>query len=119
MEPLNDDDILFIIRSLHPEMSTDLINCIVQFSSTLKKECGIKWALTGAPWEINLRDVMRWCEVMVKYRKQGLYDPGRFVSLIYADRMRTECDKQKVCNTTILIFTYLRFHKKLIYFSFI
>lgn len=98
MEPLDDDDILFIVVSSYPEMSSDLIHRMVRFNSVLTKECGVKWALRGAPWEMNLRDMMRWCQVMAKYSKQGDYDPGRFVALIYADRMRTTSDKQKVCN---------------------
>lgn len=102
MEPLEDEDLLFILSSLHPELPSDLVNRMVQFNTILSKECGIKWALRGAPWEINLRDLMKWCDVMKKYSKTRTYDPGRFVALLYANRMRTMDDKQKVCFSKII-----------------
>lgn len=101
MEPLNDEDILFILTSLHPEIPSQLLERMVRFNYALTKDCGITWGLRGAPWEMNLRDLLRWCQVMKKYSKNGSFESGRFVSLIYADRMRTVLDKEKVvcCNT--------------------
>lgn len=64
---------------------------MVHFNERLSKECGRDWANRGAPWEMNLRDLTRWAEAM----KDSL-QPGKFVSIIYADRMRTVQDKQKV-----------------------
>lgn len=96
MEALNDGDISFIITSLHPNIPSDIVQSMVEFNARLAKECGVKWGLRGAPWEMNLRDLMRWCQVMEKYSENGTYNPGRFVSLIYAERMRTSEDKQKV-----------------------
>lgn len=103
MEPLDDEDISFIIQSLHSEMPLDIVNLMVKFNSRLIKECGVTWGRRGAPWEMNLRDLMRWCQVMKKYSENGTYDPGRFVSLIYAERMRTLEDKQKVNNSPPLL----------------
>lgn len=97
METLDDEDISFIVQSLHPRLPSNIVQLMVDFNSRLVKECGVKWGLRGAPWEMNLRDLMRWCQVMEKYTENGEYDPGRFVSLIYADRMRTFEDKHKVC----------------------
>ena len=32
----------------------------------VKKECG------GMPWEFNLRDVLRWCELMLRHQVSPL-----------------------------------------------
>ncbi len=96
IEPPQDEDYLFILRTLYPRFPSDLIQKMVHFSSVLSKECGIKWGVRGAPWEINLRDLIRWCCVMQKYHENERFHPGRFVALIYANRMRTADDREKV-----------------------
>ena len=57
-------------------------------------ECA--WGQRGAPWEFNLRDVFRWCDLMVANQAPGCYDPGQWVHQLYADRMRTSDDKRNI-----------------------
>lgn len=96
MESLKHEDLLCIVNDQHPELSTDITSRMINFNSLLAEETGVKWALRGSPWEMNLRDITRWCEVMKKYDSEGAYNPTRFVELIYADRMRTHEDRKKV-----------------------
>lgn len=56
-----------------------------------------RWGQRGSPWEFNLRDMFRWCELMQADQSPGFYNPGQHVALVYADRMRAEADKAKVC----------------------
>lgn len=56
-----------------------------------------RWGQRGGPWEFNLRDLFRWCDLMVHDRGvKGQIDPGLHVGLVYGDRMRTADDKEKV-----------------------
>lgn len=55
-----------------------------------------RWGQRGSPWEFNLRDMFRWCELMQADQSPGFYNPGQHVALVYADRMRTEADKAQV-----------------------
>lgn len=55
-----------------------------------------RWGQKGGPWEFNLRDMFRWCELMQADQSPGFYNPGQHVVLVYADRMRTETDKMQV-----------------------
>lgn len=57
----------------------------------------------GSPWEFNLRDVFRWCELM--QREQGHGSPGndgvswapwRVVDTLYIQRMRTLADREAI-----------------------
>ena len=50
----------------------------------------------GGPWEFNLRDLFRWCDLLLANQKADKLNPGEYVSLIYEDRMRTTQDKKQV-----------------------
>ena len=65
-------------------------------------EC--QWGQRGGPWEFNLRDLFRWCDLMV-HDQQRDWQPGQHVGLIYRERMRSQRDKQKVrliCRDSLL-----------------
>jgi midasin (ATPase involved in ribosome maturation) len=55
-----------------------------------------KWGQKGGPWEFNLRDLFRWCQLILVDQSPGCYDPGQHVFLVYGERMRTREDKEKV-----------------------
>ena len=61
-----------------------------------------QWGQRGGPWEFNLRDLFRWCDLMVHDQwghgevKGHRWDPGQHVGLIYRERLRTALDKEKV-----------------------
>lgn len=55
-----------------------------------------KWGQRGGPWEFNLRDLFRWCQLMQTDQSPGFFNPGQHAGLVYADRMRTEADKAQV-----------------------
>lgn len=63
-----------------------------------------KWGQKGGPWEFNLRDLFRWCQLMLVDQSPGCYDPGQHVVLVYGERMRTREDKEKVshCSPSFL-----------------
>ncbi|XP_023209810.1 midasin-like [Centruroides sculpturatus] len=54
------------------------------------------WGEKGPSWEFNLRDILRWCEVLLFNQDKNDINPGEYVDLIYGDRMRTLSDKKKV-----------------------
>lgn len=70
-----------------------MLDKMLLFSEKLNKQCGVDFAFYGAPWEMNLRDLTRWVEAMQGFESSN---PGDFVGVIYADRMRTSADKQRV-----------------------
>lgn len=55
-----------------------------------------RWGQRGGPWEFNLRDMFRWCQLMQADQSPGFFNPGQHVALVYADKMRTEADKAQV-----------------------
>lgn len=96
VDTLMNDDLKFIVSSQFPEMPSELINKMVDFNEKLTSEIGVTWGFNGSPWEMNLRDLTRWCEATIAMSNSTFYNPGTSVQLIYMDRMRTKEDKKKV-----------------------
>lgn len=69
------------------------------------------WGQKGSPWEFNLRDMFRWCQLMQADQSPGFFSPGQHVALVYADRMRTEADKAQVlcAQPTLLLYHSMKF----------
>ena len=99
---LTEEDLKLISTSQFPKLPQDLVHKMVVFNSRMSNEAGILWGVNGSPWEMNLRDVIRWCEATISSAQSHcdesdmFYNPGSSVELIYVDRMRTEADKEKV-----------------------
>lgn len=96
------DDLNFILTQQFQQLPADLIKTMVEFNSKLASEAGVAWGHAGSPWEMNLRDITRWCETMIKAASNNLcgnkqyFNPGDTVELIYVNRMRTSADRQNV-----------------------
>lgn len=104
-----EDDLRFILGVQFPQLAASLINDMVRFNSILASEVGVAWGCAGSPWEMNLRDITRWCEATIEATRNELrgfdkecFNPGDNVELIYVDRMRTKEDRQKVSQSSLL-----------------
>ncbi|OAD61618.1 Midasin [Eufriesea mexicana] len=101
-------DLKFILNIQFPELPEDLLNKMIQFNEELNSQVGTTWGHSGSPWEMNLRDVTRWCEKTVADFKQSSkknFNPGSGAQLLYVDRMRTNEDKQNVIKIYNKIFS--------------
>lgn len=102
-----ENDLKFILSVQFPQLPVNLINDMVQFNSKLASEIGVVWGHAGSPWEMNLRDITRWCEMTIKaasnkfHCNKQYFNPSDSVELIYVNRMRTNEDRQKVIIDTI------------------
>uniref|UniRef100_A0A3P9MDK6 Midasin n=1 Tax=Oryzias latipes TaxID=8090 RepID=A0A3P9MDK6_ORYLA len=100
VDQLNSEDMEFIADSIFPNIDKKIRVKMVEFSNKLQlvQEVCVQrhWGQRGSPWEFNLRDMFRWCQLMQNDQTPGLYNPGQHVGLVYADRMRSEADKAQV-----------------------
>ncbi|KAM4681125.1 midasin isoform 3-T3 [Amazona ochrocephala] len=98
VDPLSAEDMEFIGNTLFPAIDKSIIAKMVAFNNKIDKEVMVekKWGQKGGPWEFNLRDLFRWCQLMLVDQSPGCYDPGQHVFLVYGERMRTREDKEKV-----------------------
>ncbi|KAK9809153.1 hypothetical protein WJX72_010301 [[Myrmecia] bisecta] len=65
IELLQPQDLTFIAGALHPRMPLPLIQRMVAFLGALHRGGNIERRFGGAggPWEFNLRDLLRWCDL--------------------------------------------------------
>ncbi|XP_071597429.1 midasin [Heliangelus exortis] len=101
VDPLSAEDMEFIGNALFPAIDRSTIAKMVDFNNKIDKEVMAekKWGQKGGPWEFNLRDLFRWCQLMLVDQSPGCYNPGQHVFLVYGERMRTREDKEKVVST--------------------
>jgi len=99
IEKLTKTDLLYIVESVYPLLSKDIIAKMVEFNQTIYNDAIVEraWAQKGGPWEFNLRDLFRWCDLMIANQAEGMLLPREFVSLVYSQRMRTMKDRELVC----------------------
>lgn len=66
MDELVEDDYLFICSSLYESIPTPLLSKLILFNKKLHEEVMLykKFAQDGSPWEFNLRDVLRSCQII-------------------------------------------------------
>uniref|UniRef100_A0A8C8S1Z5 Midasin n=1 Tax=Pelusios castaneus TaxID=367368 RepID=A0A8C8S1Z5_9SAUR len=98
VDPLSAADMEFIGNTLFPAIDKNIIAKMIAFNNKIDQEVMAqkKWGQKGGPWEFNLRDLFRWCQLMLLDLAPGCYDPGQHVFLVYGERMRTREDKEKV-----------------------
>ncbi|XVE88663.1 hypothetical protein DITRI_Ditri19aG0087500 [Diplodiscus trichospermus] len=92
IDELVEDDYLFICKSLYPSIPHPVLSNLISFNRRLHEDTMLyhKFAQNGSPWEFNLRDVLRSCQI-----QQGT-PVGSFLNLIYVQRMRTAADRRQV-----------------------
>ena len=52
-----------------------------------------EWGKSGAPWEFNLRDTRRWCDLILTYPRVS---PSYFIDSVYTSKFRCSHDREKV-----------------------
>ncbi|XP_048386295.2 midasin [Stegostoma tigrinum] len=95
VDQLSVKDMEYIADTMFPAIGKNIVSKMVQFNCKINQEVMVerKWGQKGGPWEFNLRDLFRWCQLMLVDQMPGCYDPGQHVALVYADRMRSTADR--------------------------
>jgi midasin len=76
VELLQPQDLSSIATALHPELPGGLIQRMVQLLSAMQAAASssigrsVPFAVAGGPWEFNLRDLLRWCELVTMFAQQ-------------------------------------------------
>ena len=89
-------DLMTICSELFPKVSTEttesLVNCIGTLNSSLQRDTRL--GAYGGPWEFNLRDIVRWLQLLTSDRGLlALAHPVDFVNLLFVQRFRTVEDR--------------------------
>ncbi|CAK9179916.1 unnamed protein product [Ilex paraguariensis] len=96
VDELSEEDYLSICSSLYPSIARPILSKLILFNKRLHEDTMIhrKFAGDGSPWEFNLRDVIRSCQII-----QGAPESLKidcFLNTVYVQRMRTSADRREV-----------------------
>ncbi|CAN0878069.1 MDN1 [Linum grandiflorum] len=96
VDELVDEDYRYICSSLYPSVPEDLLSKLIEFNRKLHEDTMVhhKFGQDGSPWEFNLRDVIRSCQIMEGAHEKSKVDC--FVNIVYTQRMRTSADRIEV-----------------------
>ncbi|KAK9239587.1 hypothetical protein V1525DRAFT_430746 [Lipomyces kononenkoae] len=89
-------DLNIITRQLFPDANSELAEAIVEFVSVLETETSLKksFGRVGSPWEFNLRDTIRWFQLLLRHSKSC--SAKEFLDIVVRQRFRTPEDRSAV-----------------------
>ncbi|XP_073008545.1 midasin isoform X3 [Typha latifolia] len=96
VDELSPDDFLFICQSRFQSVPLVLLSKLISFNNLLYEDTMIhrKYGKEGSPWEFNLRDVFRSCQIIEGSPENSKVDC--FLNTVYLQRMRTVADRHEV-----------------------
>ncbi|TMW64993.1 hypothetical protein Poli38472_009160 [Pythium oligandrum] len=117
VETLLEDDLIHIASSIYPTLNEPMpghavggqeksvLERMIAFNTAIHKDTmeDCKYGRLGAPWEFNLRDVFRFCELLQQHdalfsaKPEALLEALQYyVHIIYLERMRSQHDREFV-----------------------
>ncbi|KIP09693.1 hypothetical protein PHLGIDRAFT_86293 [Phlebiopsis gigantea 11061_1 CR5-6] len=94
VQELSGEDVLLVCRNLFPTIPESWIQGMISYTTRLHEDIVVKrtFGREGAPWEFNLRDVIRWAS-QVK-NAQGSAHPAEFIRTLFIERFRNLKDRE-------------------------
>lgn len=88
------EDLLLICAKVFPGVKEDEIVRLISFVTQLENEVVERrtFGALGAPWEFNLRDTLRWLQLLASQAYSG--SARDFLDTIFGQRFRSEPDRQ-------------------------
>ncbi|KAL9484939.1 hypothetical protein ACSS6W_003728 [Trichoderma asperelloides] len=94
-----DDDLKLIASHSFPQLSDEVVSLLIQFVSQIEHHLLVEksFGAQGSPWEFNLRDVLRWLNLLSSsdplLKTRHVED---FLDIVIRQRFRTEADRAEV-----------------------
>jgi len=97
VDALTDSDLRSIVSLRFKSFSEEFVNQIIDFNNDIHHEVvdSQEYGSDGGPWEFNLRDVFRWCELI----EAGHSSYAAGARDLYYQRFRTQNDRNRVDTT--------------------
>ncbi|KAL6692625.1 hypothetical protein J3F84DRAFT_103279 [Trichoderma pleuroticola] len=94
-----DDDLKLIASHSFPQLSAEVVSLLIQFVTQIEHHLLVEktFGAQGSPWEFNLRDVLRWLNLLSSsdplLKTRHVED---FLDIVIRQRFRTEADRAEV-----------------------
>ncbi len=88
VDQLSPSDLLMVCQHLYPDVEPNVLRDMISFNSSLQDAVSVQRAFgkDGAPWEFNLRDVLRWTSVLQRPPKHDLHPAEVSICIGFAIR---------------------------------
>lgn len=117
VDALHDQDLIHIASSVYPSLHSveivsrdptkqfSLLERMIAFNNAVHHDTMVacRYGRMGSPWEFNLRDVFRFCELLGQHShtaalntSEQLHAMSYYVNFIYVKRMRTTRDRELI-----------------------
>lgn len=102
IDSLTDDDMNMIVQTKYPQQIK--IERMIEFNAKVHESAvqDGQFGRFGSPWEFNLRDVFRWCELFLESGRNHDHSSTerhlRFARTLYFDRFRTVEDRDFIAS---------------------
>lgn len=92
----NPEDLMLICKKVFPGIDEMEVNKLISFVSELDEEVvgRREFGNLGAPWEFNLRDTLRWLQLLASDNFTG--SARDFLDTIFVQRFRTQSDRRRL-----------------------
>lgn len=95
----SEEDLMLIAGKRYADVPSQTIQKMIRFVSNLDYETSIRktFGSNGSPWEFNLRDSLRWLELLAS--KDPLLASAKapdFLNIVVAQRFRSAADRQHI-----------------------
>lgn len=98
-QALSKQDLMVICGELFPRVSNKITERLVDRLGTLNSLIQSNAPLTtrGGPWEFNLRDILRWLQLLAVHNGPlALASPADFANILFVRRFRTAEDQDRI-----------------------
>lgn len=99
LRELDADDMLSIGQRVHPDIPKTTLQQMIAFNAALHQETMVtkSFGRAGTPWEFNLRDVLRWTDLLAAPPSLNMSrGPEEYLDSLYARRFRDDTDRAQV-----------------------
>ncbi|KAK9466820.1 hypothetical protein V1512DRAFT_275936 [Lipomyces arxii] len=99
MDILTPQDLRIITRQLYPVIDSELSDKLISFINAIETETSRNksFGRLGSPWEFNLRDTIRWFQLLVRASEfSNNFDPSEYLDIVVSQRFRTVDDRLAV-----------------------
>jgi midasin len=96
---LTPEDMMLICSHSFSNIHANTIHSMIRFVTALKSEITYNRSFgnSGSPWEFNLRDVLRWLQLLSSQKLPvSVVSPVDFLDLLFTQRFRTPGDQDRL-----------------------
>jgi len=100
IEALTKADLTSIVMTQFPSLQADIVENIISFNQGVQSDIDLRlYGQHGSPWEFNLRDIFRWCQLLTSGGNSVTPDfVARYADMLYTQRLRTDSDRTLIEN---------------------